>query len=186
MPAPDILTFRLDRNNNKLCYVVPPQTLQDGLRVAKENFEELAHIAPNRITICVNAVVANQRQHIRISPASWPVVLSKLRAYEVLDVIVHSPSVPDIVVHSEDGIEKLPRYEDIPEKQKTGFDDYLAPSCPSSPRVKTLPIETIRAAQRAAGRTPSPSPSRSIHSKNSSSSSLSDIAKAIFGRGSSS
>ena len=28
MPAPDILTFRLDKDNNKLCYVVPPQTLE--------------------------------------------------------------------------------------------------------------------------------------------------------------
>ena len=28
MPAPDILTFRLGKDNNKLCYIVPPQSLE--------------------------------------------------------------------------------------------------------------------------------------------------------------
>ncbi|KAI1787827.1 hypothetical protein LXA43DRAFT_1027668 [Ganoderma leucocontextum] len=172
MPAPDILTFRLNKGNNNFCYVVPPQSFEDGIRAAKDNFEELRHVDPTRITICVNALVANQRQHIRVSPASWPIVVAKLRPYEVLDIIVHPSPIPDIVIHSEDGIEKLPRYEDI--RDKTGSDDFLAPSRHSSP-------QTI---QRYSRRSPSPSP-RSSHSKNSSSSSLTDIAKAIFGRGSS-
>ena len=152
--------------------------------MARENFQDELHdVAPGRITICVNAVVGGTRQHIRISPASWTIVLSKLRPYEVLDIMVQSTParVPDIVVYSEDGIEKLPRYEDICEKADPT--DYLAPSCASSPQVKSLPLETIRAVQRYPRRTPSPS--RPSQSKNSSSSSLSDFAKALFGKGSS-
>ncbi|PIL30981.1 hypothetical protein GSI_05674 [Ganoderma sinense ZZ0214-1] len=184
MPAPDILTFRFNKDNNKLCYVVPPQSLEDGLRTAKENFQdELYDVVPSRINICVNAVVAGTRQHIRISPASWTIVLSKLRPYEVLDIMVQSSParVPDIVVYSEDGIEKLPRYEDV--RDKADPDDFLAPSCAPSPKVKSIPLETIRAAQRYPRRTPSPS--RPSQPKNSSSSSFTDIAKAIFGKSSS-
>ena len=68
-------------------------------------------------------------------------------------------------------------------KEKADPDDYLAPSCAPSPQVKSIPLETIRAAQRYPRRTHSPS--RPSQPKNSSSSSLSDFAKALFGKGSS-
>ncbi|KAI1787826.1 hypothetical protein LXA43DRAFT_1027666 [Ganoderma leucocontextum] len=158
MPAPHIVVFRLHEGKNcQCCYVVPPQSFEDGVRAAKDNFEELRHVDPTRITICIVTLVDNQRQHVRVSPASWPSFVADLPPYILLDIIVHPPPIPDsIVIHSEDGIEKLPKYGDI--------------------RDKTV--------QRYSRRSSSPSP-RSSHSKNSSSSWLTDIAKAIFGRGSS-
>lgn len=194
---PELITYRLGEKN--FCYIPPPKTYevrchhssfksktqwytaQDAIQAAKTNYKELKDVDPSRFTFCIIAVVAGQRQHIRISPSSWPIVLTKLRRYEVLDILVEPDTLPDIIVHSATDIDSLPTYEDI--REKSGTDDFLAPSRHPSPQVKSIPLETIRAVQRYPRRTPSParsSPSRS----SSPSSSLTDLARSIFGRSS--
>ncbi|EJF57599.1 hypothetical protein DICSQDRAFT_157294 [Dichomitus squalens LYAD-421 SS1] len=176
----DLITYRLGAKN--YCYIPPPKTYEEALSAAKTNYKELKHVDEDCITFCVIATVAGVKQHIRVSPASWPIVVSKLHRYEVLDIVLQfddDDTIPDIIVHSAKDVESLPTYEDI--REKTGMDDFLAPSCHSSPQVKSIPLETIRAVQRYPRRTPSPA--RSSHSKSSSpSSSLTDLAKSLFGR----
>ena len=70
MPAPDILTFRLDRNNNKLCYVVPPQTLQvmSTFSLILRGYRRLTSLNLSRRT-----AFASRKRTSRSSPTSPPI-----------------------------------------------------------------------------------------------------------------
>ncbi|KAI0686776.1 hypothetical protein C8T65DRAFT_676771 [Cerioporus squamosus] len=175
MPSPDLLTYRY---NGHMVYVTPATSYEEGVEFAQSVFPELASLEPERISICVNGSVQRQRTLIRIGPMAWTSVVLSLARYEVLEVVVKNP---DIVVDSADAadVDALPNYEDV--KEKSGSCDFLAPSRGPSPRYKNIPLPELQrlAAKNAIARSRSHSPAPS---RPSSSSSISDWAKGLFGK----
>ena len=92
---------------------------------------------------------------------AWTAILPSLARYEVLDISVN----PEIVVESPGG-DYLPNYEDV--KEKSGTDNFLAPSRGPSPNKKTVPLPQPH--ERSRSRSPSPS------------SGMAEWAKSLFGK----
>lgn len=138
--------------------------VQQGIAHAREVFPSLAQVPSDAISICVNGIVAGNRQLIRISPMSWPDVLPSLARYEVLDILVDSSA---IAMGAPIDPDSLPNYEEI--KARTDSAGKLlsgSSSSASSPSyIKNAPLAQLRAASRTSG-----------------SSSQSNLAKSLFGK----
>ncbi|KAI9064578.1 hypothetical protein FKP32DRAFT_1591388 [Trametes sanguinea] len=95
--SPVVLTYRF---NEKLVYVTKPTSYQEAIKYARQLFPELALLPSDHIGICINGLVCQKRELIRISPMAWKPVIQTRTAYEVLDIIIDDPEAVDPV---EDG-----------------------------------------------------------------------------------
>ncbi|TFK51128.1 hypothetical protein OE88DRAFT_1808611 [Heliocybe sulcata] len=120
---PDIVTYRYE---GEMVYVPPAQNHQDAIRLARSEFgEPLRHVFDRQISFSVNSVVHHETRSVRISPLSWPTVMSTLSRYEIIDVIVQ----PCIDV---DCPPEYPVTQD--EKSDLKSSVYLEPPSPKSSR----------------------------------------------------
>ncbi|TBU24562.1 hypothetical protein BD311DRAFT_671539 [Dichomitus squalens] len=119
----DIITYRLGEKH--YCYIVAPKTYDAAIQAARDNYKELKDVDPARITLCVNSFVGAQPQRVRISPDSWPIVLSRLSSRQVVEIVLQPSTLPDIVVHAAEDVDSLPTYEGLREQSRSK-DSYLA------------------------------------------------------------
>ncbi|KAL7277881.1 hypothetical protein ACG7TL_008828 [Trametes sanguinea] len=148
--SPVVLTYRY---NEKLVYVTKPASYQEAIKYARQLFPELASLPSNHIGICINGLVSQRRELIRISPMAWKPVMHSRTAYEVLDIIIDDPEAEGQV---EDG---PPAYADAAGKDPV---DSPQSSC-RFPRHTII----INPNYKEDLRVPSPTPSSSSSSRKS-------------------
>lgn len=72
-----------------MVYVPPAASHQEAIKFARSQFsEKLRHVNDRQISFSINSVVNHETRSVRISPMSWPTVMSTLSRYEIIDIIV--------------------------------------------------------------------------------------------------
>jgi len=90
---PDILTYCYA---SRMVYVIPGETYDQALDIAQESFPELKDAERSRIRFEVRVVLTNQseRKAAEIGRTAWPVVISTLARFEIIEIRVASPPRP--------------------------------------------------------------------------------------------
>ncbi|KAI0249245.1 hypothetical protein BJV78DRAFT_1229291 [Lactifluus subvellereus] len=87
---PDILTYCY---GSKMVYVTPGDSYEHAIDLAQEAFPELRDVDRDQIGLEVRVVVSHQseRRTAQIGRTAWPVVLTTLARFEIVEVHVASP-----------------------------------------------------------------------------------------------